>query len=304
MKIGYPCINLHLGCRSSSTFRLKSYSAELLREKVAGNLDCLLKILRFNVAHRILFFRISSDLIPFASHPVCRVDWKRAFRNEFNALGAFIKKHRIRISMHPDQFTLINSIDPAVFRRSVKELRYHADVLDAMGLNLSAKIQIHVGGVYGDREKSIARFVQRFRALPANVRRRLVIENDDVNYPVADCLEISHRIGLPVLFDVFHHTLNNRGEAIRDILPLIAHTWGKRDGIMMVDYSSQERGKRRRTHARTIDLKDFDRFLSLSRPIDFDCMLEIKDKEGSALKAVAAARRDNRFSNKTRNTKL
>jgi UV DNA damage endonuclease len=295
MKIGYPCINLRLGCRSSSTFRLKSYSAKLLSEKVAGNLDCLLKILQFNVAHGILFFRISSDLVPFASHPVCRVDWRRAFRDEFKTLGAFIKKHRIRISMHPDQFTLINSVDPSVFRRSVKELRYHASVLDAMGLDSSAKIQIHVGGVYGDRVKSIARFVRRFRELPANVRRRLVIENDDINYPAADCLNISRRLGLPVLFDVFHHTLNNRGEEIRDILPLVARTWGKRDGIMMVDYSAQERGKRRGTHSHSIDLRDFKGFLSLSRPIDFDCMLEIKDKEGSALKAVAAARRDERF---------
>lgn len=295
MKIGYPCINLRIGCRSSGTFRLRSYSAALLREKVAGNLDCLMKVLRFNVAHQILFFRISSDLVPFASHPVCRVDWRRAFRNEFETLGALIRKHRIRISMHPDQFTLINSVDPAVFRRSVAELRYHANVLDAMGLDPSAKIQIHAGGVYGDRAKSIARFIKRFRALPLNVRRRLVIENDGVNYPVADCLEISRRTGLPVLFDVFHHALNNRGEKAGDVMPLIARTWGKRDGIMMVDYSSQERGKRRGTHARKIDLKDFGKFLALSRPIDFDCMLEIKDKENSAIMAAAAARRDDRF---------
>jgi UV DNA damage endonuclease len=210
-------------------------------------------------------------------------------------LGAYIKKHRIRISMHPDQFTLINSINHVVFRRSVAELRYHADVLDSMGLDPSAKIQIHVGGVYGDREKSIARFIHRFGTLPTNVRRRLVIENDDINYPVADCLEISSPTGLPVLFDNFHHALNNRGEKARDILPRVAHTWRKRDGIMMVDYSSQEPGKRRGTHVRTIDLKEFGKFLAMSRPIDFDCMLEIKDKEESAIKAVAAAQRDNRF---------
>lgn len=295
MKIGYPCINLRLGCRSSSTFRLRSYSADLLRGKVAANLDCLMKILRFNVEHQILFFRISSDLVPFASHPICRVDWRRAFRNEFETLGAFIRKHRIRISMHPDQFTLINSVDPAVFRRSVKELRYHADVLDAMGLDPSAKIQIHAGGVYGDRAKSIARFVRRFRILPLSVRRRLAIENDDVNYPVADCLDIGRRTGLPVIFDAFHHGLNNRGEEICDVLPAVARTWRRRDGIMMADYSTQERGKRRGTHAHSIDPRDFKGFLADSRPIDFDCMLEIKDKEESALRAVAVARGDDRF---------
>ena len=65
MRIGYPCINLSPACRSSSTFRLKSYSARLLREKAAGNLEGLLKILEYNVAHHILFFRITSDLVPF-----------------------------------------------------------------------------------------------------------------------------------------------------------------------------------------------------------------------------------------------
>jgi len=295
MKIGYPCINLRIGCRSSSAFRLRSYSPSLLREKVAGNLGCLMKTLEFNVPHRIFFFRISSDLVPFASHPVCRVNWRREFEKEFEEIGAFIMKYRIRISMHPDQFTLINSVDPGVFQRSVAELLYHADVLDAMGLGASAKIQVHVGGVYGERAKSIARFIRRFHTLDERIRRRLAIENDDRNYPAADCLAISRETGLPVICDVFHHRLNNRGERIRDILFLIARTWRRSDGVMMVDYSSQKRGGRRGAHAYSIDLGDFRKFLALSRPLDFDLMLEIKDKERSALSAVAMARADVRF---------
>jgi len=213
MRIGYPCINRTLECRGNRTFRLKSYSEERLIETVAGNLDCLLCILEFNVEHGLLFFRITSDLVPFASHPVCRVDWGEHFRRELGRIGRFINKHKIRISMHPDQFTLINSLKDEIFERSRRELLYHARVLDRLGLNRTAKIQIHVGGVYGDKPAAIRRFIARYQTLEEEIRRRLVIENDDISYTLADCLEISAATGIPVLFDV---GLRNLEEAGRD----------------------------------------------------------------------------------------
>jgi UV DNA damage endonuclease len=105
-KIGYPCINLTIGCKSDKTFRLKSYSERRLIETVNNNLDCLLRILKFNVQHDLLFFRITSDLVPFASHPICKFNWQNYFRSKFEYIGEFIRKNEIRISMHPDQFTL------------------------------------------------------------------------------------------------------------------------------------------------------------------------------------------------------
>ena len=79
MRIGYACINLSLSCRSSRTFRLKSYSAEMMEKTVAGNLSCLREQLHFNLEHDIYYFRISSDLVPFASHPICDFPWQRFF---------------------------------------------------------------------------------------------------------------------------------------------------------------------------------------------------------------------------------
>ena len=295
MRIGYPCINTKIGCKSGRTFRLKSYSEDRLIETVENNLFCLSEILWFNLRHNLLFFRITSDLVPFASHTICRFNWQKHFQKQFKAIGDFIKSNNMRISMHPDQFILINSVDRSVFENSVRELAYHAEVLDLMELDTSAKIQIHVGGVYGDKEKSMKRFAKRFGSLDEEIKRRLVIENDDRRYRLEDCLGISGETKIPVLFDVLHHEINNSGETIREAFGLFTRTWKEKDGLPMVDYGSSKEGGLKRKHSKSIDLEHFDNFLEETRAFDFDVMLEIKDKEKSALKARDIVLHDDRF---------
>lgn len=295
MRIGYPCINRTIGCRGDRTFRLASYTTQRLFATVAGNLDCLHQILAWNVGEAILFFRITSDLVPFASHPVCTDSWQDHFATELTALGEYIRKNRIRISMHPDQFIVLNARDERIVDRSIAELSYHAEVLDAMALDTTAKIQLHVGGVYEDRQESMERFIQVYEDLDPAISRRLVIENDDGRFSLADCMRLHERTGIPVLFDVFHHSCFNHGEPPGEVLSVVETTWGSRDGLPMVDYSSQHPEKRAGSHADHIDPDDFSSFLVVSRPHDFDVMLEIKDKEASARIAVQLAGKDQRF---------
>ncbi|TAJ44182.1 UV DNA damage repair endonuclease UvsE [Methanofollis fontis] len=295
MRIGYPCVNRGIGCTSARTFRLKSWSEERFYATMRENLECLSRTLEFNRTHGLLFFRITSDLVPFASHPVNTLDWESAFAEDFSGIGRMLRENGMRISMHPDQFTLINSPDEGVLMRSIAELEYHSTVLDAMGLDSTAKVQIHVGGRYGDAESALGRFVDRYRDLPAPVRRRLVVENDDRLFTVTDCLLLHRECGTPVLFDAFHHECNPDGSDTADALGRCAATWGKSDGILMTDYSSQENGARKGTHAQSIDISLFSAFLTESRPHDIDIMLEIKDKEQSARRALEAARGDTRL---------
>ncbi|HOT00039.1 MAG TPA: UV DNA damage repair endonuclease UvsE [Acidobacteriota bacterium] len=295
MRIGYPCINRSIPPARVRTFRLASYSSSRLRETVAANLDFLAAMVRYNIRHGLGFLRISSDLVPFASHPVCVDDWGGAFRERFAEIGRMIRDNRMRISMHPDQFTLINAQEPEIVRRSVRELEYHVRVLELLELDDAAKVQVHVGGVYGDRAESLARFARNWARLPAAVRRRLVVENDDRNYPVSDCLELHVRCGIPVLFDTFHHAIRNRGEPMAGALAAAARTWSASDGPPMVDYSSQAPDARPGTHSHSLDAADFQTFLRDTRPYDFDLMLEIKDKERSALRALALAVGDPRL---------
>jgi UV DNA damage endonuclease len=298
MKVGYPCINWSIGCKGNQTFRLKSYSEQRLIDAVTNNLNCLESMLRFNVDHDLLFFRITSDLVPFASHPICTFEWRIYFRERLSSIGAFIRSNKIRISMHPGQYTVLNSPDSGIVSRSIKELQYHADILDALNLDTAAKIQIHVGGVYGDKPGSIRRFIERYHQLDEATGRRLVIENDDRSYTTEDCIMIYRETGVPVLFDVFHHELNHSGSLTltKDALANITRTWQDHDGIPMVDYSYSKSSNFKVSHAESIDIAHFEWFLTETQPHDFDIMLEIKDKESSALKAIEIVRKDKRFS--------
>jgi len=295
MRIGYPCINRTIGCTASNTFRLASYSEERLKETVSKNLACLLRILAYNAEHGMLFFRITSDLVPFASHTICTFPWQEHFAGEFGQIGEFIRQHGFRVSMHPDQFVLLNAPDKGVLRRSIADLVYQVNVLDLMGLDRSAKVQIHVGGVYGDKPLSMDRFVDQYELLDPVIKNRLVIENDERSYTIRDCLALHERIGIPVIADSFHHTLHNNGEMFSDLLEPLRTSWKTHDGIPMVDYSSQEPGKRAGAHAEHIVPEDFRQFLHETMPADFDIMLEIKDKEKSALSALEIARSDPRL---------
>lgn len=295
MRIGYPCINLSLSCRPSRTFRLASLSEERLRETVASNLACLEEIVRWNAAHGLLFLRITSDLVPFASHPANRFPWEEAFAPTFAQIGHLIREYAMRISMHPDQFVLLNTPRAEVLAASISELEYHARVLELLGLERTAKVQLHLGGAYGDKHAARQRFVQVARGLDRAIRERLVIENDERLYNLDDCLEVSAQLGIPVLLDTFHRELNPDERSLPEALAAATATWSKADGLPMVDYSSPLNEGRVGSHAHTLDEAHFCRFLEESRPYDFDLMLEVKDKERSALRAAQLAAGDKRF---------
>jgi len=285
MKIGYPCINRSIGCSSNKKFRLANFTEEKFNETVTNNLNCLNKIIDYNVEHNMLFLRISSETIPFASHEICNLDWKKRFKNELENIGMKLKEKKFRVSMHPGQFTLLNSPNKKIVEKSLAELEYHADFLNAMGLDNTAKIQIHVGGVYGDKDSAIKRFICTFGIASNKIKSRLAIENDDYHYSVKDCLRINKETKIPIILDNLHLECLNDGEELIEAYDMIKTTWSEEDGIPMLDYSSQEKGARIGKHTEHLDPDHFKKFIDIMHNQEFDLMFEIKDKERSVLEA-------------------
>lgn len=283
-RLGFVASVLTEDLSTSRTCRLKNATPDRLRDLTAGNLSELDRVLTFLEKRRIRLYRITSNLIPFASHPVNTTRWWEEFADPLRRLGDRIRTLGIRVSTHPGQYTVLNSPHEGIVRAAVAELVYHARLLDALGTDPSSKIVLHIGGLYADSEHvAIERFCLCANRLPDEVRRRLVIENDDRLFDVDEVLGASRVTGLPVVFDWLHHLANPCTRPIEDVLPEVFETWKARDGRPKVHLSSQSKRAPSGAHADFVRPADMEAFMQLA-PAPFDCMLEAKQKDRALLR--------------------
>lgn len=289
-RIGYACMNMDTEPNIFKTCRINSVTQERLIELIDHNLEVLEAMIDYNIKHGNKMYRVSSSLIPFASNEVNCLDWQNYFKSDFERIRKKIKGADIRISCHPGQYTVINSKDTHVIERSIKELEYHSQLMELLSGDSIHKMILHVGGVYDDKQESMERFIQVYKTrLSENIKKYLVIENDDRLYTVEDILYISNKIGIPLVFDNLHHLCNPSLEhlSIREILDQVRATW---PAVMVpkMHYSQQDKDKRMGAHSYTIHLDAFDRdYEGYIKGNPIDIMLEVKDKNRSFMKVDA-----------------
>jgi len=290
MAIGYACIAVGVPNSSMSRCNLKNADCTRLDTITLANLAALATIIAYNSLNNIRLFRISSDVIPFATHSVNTIVWQSEYRPLLQQLGKQIAAADLRVSMHPGQYTVLNSPRAEVEANAVADLLYHTAFLDALGMDDTSKIILHIGGVYGDKRGAMQAFIEHYRLLPPAVKRRLVIENDDKNYSIAEVLEIAYQAKIPVVFDNLHHQLNPPLEqrSLAEWISASRTTWQAIDGKQKIHYSQQKTDGRSGAHSETIDVAQFLAFLQQLNDPDIDVMLEVKDKNLSALKCIAA----------------
>ena len=291
MKIGYACLTVGVPDTQMRTCRKANATSENLMELIEQNLHSTEKMIDYNIKNDIKMYRISSDLIPFGSDKETNnLDWATLFKDSFNRMGQKIKDHDIRVSLHPGQYTVLNSPNEEVISRAIDDLEYQDLILNALNVDDSHKLIIHIGGVYGDKEAAKARFIETYERLSKEVKARLIIENDDRLYTIADVLEISEATGAPVVYDNLHNFCNPSDPEKSDAywIAIAKKTWKKQDGPPKVHYSQQRPNARLGAHTETIYIDPFMSFYEEVAPLNVDIMLEVKDKNLSAVKANLA----------------
>ena len=300
MSIGYACINMELSypqkyggkergvlpITTNRTMIRRTFDEkglDYVSELTLQNTKDLNQIINWNVLNNYNFFRLSSGLAPWKTE----YEWDdlkdiHGIRQWFHSAGTVAKTHNIRLTSHPGPYNVLVSPTDHVVDNCIKDLTIHGDEFDMMGLSRTPynKINIHLGGAYGDKEASMKRFVKNFPRLPESVRSRLTLENDDKAsmYSVKDLYYgIYKKIGIPIVFDYHHHQFCTGGMSEQEALEMALSTWG--DIKPVTHYSESRRDEQEDKTIRVQAHSDYvyDKIEMYGN--DFDIMVEAKAKE-------------------------
>lgn len=263
---------------------------EKVRRTAGNNLENCLRLLKHCAANHVKVYRFSSKIIPLATHPRLR-DWDYTgeLREQFAELGRFVREYEMRVTFHPDHYTLINTPREDVFAASIADLAHHSRIFNAMGLGAGAKLIIHVGGGYDDKEEALERFLENWGRVPSGIAKRITLENDDKTFTASETLYLCEKLQLPMVFDLHHHRCNHEdGSTLGHLSPRFLKTWEGTGLPPKLHLSSPKCESDPRSHHEYINPDDVYPDLMALREFDtdLDAMVEAKQKDKALFRLV------------------
>ena len=286
VRLGYVALSKALDdVTTSSTITYtnyinKNYNTSKLLEITKNNLDSLYEIIKYNVKNNFHFYRLTSKLVPLATHDKVDFDYITPLLDEYKKIGKLINDNNIRVDTHPDQYAVLNSMDSKIVKNTVEILEYHYKIMDAIGIK-DKIIILHVGSSACGKKASITRFINNFNKLPDHIKKCIAVENDDKVYNIKDVLELCHKINVPMVLDYHHFICNNEKEDINDYLKEIIDTWNGKLPKMHFSSPKSKLKKEFRSHSNYINKECFIKFINIlkKQDKDIDIMLEVKAKD-------------------------
>lgn len=293
VRLGYVALSKALDdVTTSSTITYtnyinKNYNTSKLLEITKNNLDSLYEIIKYNVKNNFHFYRLTSKLVPLATHDKIDFDYITPLLDEYKKIGKLINDNNIRVDTHPDQYAVLNSMDSKIVKNTVEILEYHYKIMDAIGIK-DKIIILHVGSSACGKKASITRFINNFNKLPDHIKKCIAVENDDKVYNIKDVLELCHKINVPMVLDYHHFICNNEKEDINDYLKEIIDTWDGKLPKMHFSSSKSKLKKEFRSHSDYINKECFIKFINIlkKQDKDIDIMLEAKAKDDAVSRLV------------------
>ena len=249
-QMGYACINETLAKQKPKVYTGRSMIKRTFKAKGINyasqlgldNCKDLFTIVKWNNENGFKFFRITSNLFPWSSeYELSDMPDYKEICNVLSNVGDYVKENQMRITSHPGPFNVLTSPHPHVVTNCIKDLSIHGEVFDLIGLSRTPfnKINIHIGGAYGDKPSAMKRFCTNFHRLPESVKSRLTVENDDKAsmYSVKDLYDNVYKvIGIPIVFDYHHHKFCTGDLSEQEALELAMSSWPT-DIVPVVHYS-------------------------------------------------------------------
>lgn len=291
IRLGYVSISKILDITPSKTITYTEFKKHndynKLNNIIIENLTNLEKIIDYNIKNNIHFYRLTSKLIPLSTIKELNFDYINPYIKLYKRIGNKIKKHNIRVDTHPDQFCVLNSTKKEIIENSIKILKYHYKILDALGIE-NKIIILHIGSSVLGKNNSIKRFINNFNKLPKYLQESIAIENDDKIYNIEDCLSICKKLNIPMILDYHHHICNNNNINIDNYLEEIFNTWNITPKIHFSSPKNKTK-KEFRSHHDYINVDNFIIFLDKIKPLNknIDIMLECKAKDEALFRLVA-----------------
>lgn len=280
ISLGLCCINNTLrknGVFCSRTMIRKNFTVDKAKEYSIKNIQDIYKLVEWNFNNNINHLRISSEIFPHFTDKETESYTLDFAHNELQKVGEFCKNKNHRITMHPGQYNQIGAKNRDVFDQTIKDLKMHADILDIMNIDDNGIICVHGGGMYGDKENTIRRWIEQFDDLPNNVKKRLAIENCEKCYNARDCIHIAQETNIPMIFDTHHYDcynklhINEKTESVDELMDEIIESWDKKTPLFHI--SEQAQGKRVGAHSDYIE--NIPEYL-LKVPYNYDTNISIE----------------------------
>lgn len=298
IQLGLCCLNIQLREKKPTIFSsrrvtlktLEEKGVDNLKNKIINNLKDVLKMIQWNEDNGIKVFRLSSEIFPHYSNKKAESYTLDFAVDLLKEIGKKSKEFNQRLTFHPGPYNCLGSPYDDVIEHTIRDLKYHADILDIMELDQNSVMVIHGGGIYKNKDKTIDRWCDNYEKMPDNIKKRLVLENCEKNFSIEDCLKVSEKVNVPIVFDTHHYNCykklhpDEKFEEPEYYIPKILETWNRRN--IKVKFHVSEQGAGRIGHH-----SDYVEILpeylleipeKYGQPIDI--MIEAKMKEKSIMK--------------------